>query len=65
MADVFPDAGAIAWMHAYSRKNYWRAAAWMAYDDLIQEGYAAYYEVRWRYPTAVEPAHIMSHLPLS
>lgn len=60
MADFFPDAGAIAWMHSYARQNYWRVAAWMDYDDLIQEGYAAYYEVRWRYPTAVEPAHIMS-----
>lgn len=60
MADVFPDAGAVAWMHSYARKNYWRVAAWMDYDDLIQEGYKAYYEVRWRYPTAIEPAHIMS-----
>lgn len=32
----------------------------MDFDDLVQEGYAAYYETLSRYPTAIEPKHIMS-----
>lgn len=55
-----PDEGALRWLHAYARKNYWRVAAWIDYDDLIQYGYLEYCEVRVRYPDAVEPAHIMS-----
>jgi hypothetical protein len=55
----FMDAGARNWMYKFVRKNYWRVAAWIDYDDLVQDGYAAYYETRMRYPTAVEAAHIM------
>lgn len=55
------DAGAKAWMYKYAKKNYWRVAAWMEFDDLIQDGYYAWCEVCRRYPTAVNnPAHIMS-----
>lgn len=56
-----PDKGAVRWLHSYSRRHYWRVAAWMDYDDLIQDGYYAWCEVCWRYPNAVNnPAHIMS-----
>lgn len=60
-----PDQGAVAWMHKYARKHFWRVAAWMDYDDLIQDGYYAWCEVCWRYPHAVDnPAHIMSMFKL-
>lgn len=56
---VLPDEGARNWLFKYAKKNYWRVAAWIDFDDLIQDGYAEYYEVLKRYPTATEPAHIM------
>ena len=59
MSDLFPDVGARRWLLKYVKKNFWRVAAWIDYDDLIQDGYVAYYETRMRYPTATEPAHIM------
>jgi hypothetical protein len=46
------------WIIKYSKTNYWRVRAWMDFDDLIHEGIAAYYEVRHRYPDAVEVPHI-------
>lgn len=60
MTDLFPDAGARNWLYKFSKKNHWRVAAWIDFDDLIQDGYYAYYETRMRYPTATEPAHIQS-----
>ena len=64
-AAPMPDEGAIGWLHHYARRNYWRVAAWMEYDDLIQDGYCAWAEVCWRYPTAVNnPAHIMAMFKL-
>lgn len=54
------DKGARNWLFKYAHKNLWRVAAWMDFDDLVQEGYAAYYETLQRYPTATEPKHIMS-----
>lgn len=55
-----PDEGATRWMYTYAKKNYWRCGSWVEFDDLIQLGYEAYYEVLNRYPTATEPAHVMS-----
>jgi len=61
MTYPLPDEGAIRWMQGYARRNYWRVAAWMELDDLIQDGYYSWCEVCWRYPHAVNtPAHIMS-----
>jgi hypothetical protein len=54
------DNGARNWMFKYCRKHHWRVASWIEFDDLVQEGYAAYYETLKRYPTAKEPKHIMS-----
>jgi hypothetical protein len=53
------DAGARNWMYAYAKKNYWRVAAWIDYDDLIQDGYIEYLEVVRRYPQATEASHKM------
>ena len=55
----FMDQGARNWLYKYARKQYWRVAAWIDYDDLIQDGYAEYCEVLKRYPQAVEPSHKM------
>lgn len=61
MTFPLPDEGATKWMMAYSKRHYWRVAAWMDFDDLIQDGYYAWCEVCHRYPSAVNnPAHIMS-----
>lgn len=63
MTYPLPDEGAVRWLHSYARKNFWRVAAYMDYDDLIQDGYYAWVEVCWRYPLAVanpNRAHLMS-----
>lgn len=57
---LFPDTGAQRWLIKFAKQNHWRVAAWIDLDDLIQEGFLAYYETRKRYPTAVEPSHIQS-----
>lgn len=33
------------WMTNYARKNYWRVAAWVSIDDLIQDGYLTWYRI--------------------
>lgn len=53
------DKGSIGWMVKFVRKHYWRMCSYMDFDDILQEGYAAYYEVLERYPTAVDRPHIM------
>src|SRR6202035_4366678 len=53
------DKGALGWMIKFAHKNYWRMASWIEFDDLCQEGYAAYAEVAQRYPAAIEPQHRM------
>ena len=53
------DQGARNWLHKYARRQYWRVAAWIDYDDLIQDGYIEYLEVLRRYPQATEPSHKM------
>lgn len=55
----FMDDGARKWLFKHSKKNHWRVAAWIDYDDLIQCGYVEYAEVLHRYPHATEPAHKM------
>ena len=59
MTSDFMDAGARNWLFKHAKKNYWRVAAWIEFDDLIQEGYVEYCEVLKRYPQAVEPSHKM------
>lgn len=58
--DKFMDEGAKSYLFKYASRNHWRVAAWIDFDDLIQEGYAAYYDTLRRYPAAIEPSHIMS-----
>ena len=48
------------YLYKYARKNYWRVASWMDFDDFIQTGCLAYYETRKRYPDAIDPKHIMA-----
>ena len=55
-----PDEGARNFLYKYAKKHYWRVAAWIDFDDLIQDGYAAYAETLYRYPTAKNAAHIQS-----
>ena len=55
----FMDAGARNWLQKFARKHYWRVAAWVDYDDLIQDGYVEYCEVLKRYPQATEASHKM------
>lgn len=54
------DEGARNYLYKYAKKNHWRVAAWIDFDDLIQEGYYAYYYTINRYKDAKTPQHIMS-----
>jgi hypothetical protein len=56
---MFMDDGARNWLFKHAKRNYWRVAAWIEFDDLIQEGYVEYCEVLKRYPQAVEASHKM------
>jgi len=53
------DHGARRWLVRTAYANLWRVAPWIGIDDLLQEGAECYYYVRARYPTAVDPPHIM------
>ena len=55
----FMDDGARRWLYKHAKKNYWRVAAWIEFDDLIQEGMVEYCEVLKRYPQAIEASHKM------
>ena len=50
----FFDKGLKGWIISYAKKNYWRVAAWMDLDDLIQEGFVCYAICRARYDDRVE-----------
>ena len=53
------DEGAKRWLWKYAKKQHWRVAAWIDFDDLIQCGYVEYCEVLYRYPQATDAAHKM------
>lgn len=52
---VSPDEGLLKWITRYSFQNYWKVAAWMGIEDLIQDGHywIAYCRDRYR-PKTIE-----------
>lgn len=59
------DEGARLWLAKAVRKHYWRVSKWYDLDDLMQEGYFAYYYVVKHYPKARDPAHRMALFKLT
>lgn len=60
------DAMAIRWMASYARKNYWRVAAWISLDDLIQEGYFTWYRLvqgEMRHGPNIKPSKKLERQP--
>jgi hypothetical protein len=53
------DASARGWLLKTSVRNYWRVAAWMELDDLIQDGYLHYQRLVNKYPDVTDKPHIM------
>lgn len=53
------DDGVRQWVARTARANLWRVQNHYDVDDLIQEGYLCYLNVRRRYPDVHNPAHIM------
>lgn len=51
------------WIFAYSRKNYWKVAGLIDFDDLIQEGYVSYLYCKELYGD-IDPPHLMYMLKL-
>lgn len=54
------DRGARLWLARAVRANYWRVSSWYDLDDVMQEGYYAYYYMERRYPDVTEPRHKMA-----
>lgn len=52
--DLQPDEGAVGWIHAYARRNFWRVSSWYELKDLVQDGYLHYYRCVDRYSAVVE-----------
>jgi hypothetical protein len=52
------DVGARNWTRKTARENYWRVAAWISMDDLLQDGELCWAIVRRRYDAT--PPHLMA-----
>lgn len=59
------DAGARIWLARAIKKNYWRVSGWYDLDDLMQEGYFAYYYVVRHYPQVTHSPHRMALFKLT
>jgi PAS domain-containing protein len=46
-------------MYRTAKKHHWRVFTWMDFEDMIQEGYIAWYRVAQKYPHITQRAHIM------
>lgn len=53
------DAGARNWLLKTAKTNYWRVAAWIDLEDLIQDGYMLWISTRRRYTSAIFLPHVM------
>ena len=51
------------WIYSFSKKNYWKVAGLIDFDDMIQEGYVAFYYCKNRYGN-IDPPHLMAMLKL-
>lgn len=54
------DDGAHLWLLRTVNAQYWRVAAWVSRDDLLQDGQLCWMMVRRRYPNIDNPAHRMA-----
>lgn len=57
MDDPYLDAGMRGWIVNFARSSYWRVQNTMELDDLISEGYLAYYRCRDRYTDLTQRKH--------
>lgn len=55
------DEGARLWLVKTAKKHYWRVAHWIELEDLIQEGYAAYYRTCAKYSKVTD---VRNHMAL-
>lgn len=53
------DQGAIGWLYKTARTQYWRVCHWQDLEDLIQDGYVAYYRILQKYPHIKNKSHLM------
>lgn len=55
------DEGVIGWIHKTARKNFWRVAPHIDYDDLVHDGYLDFYRCKDIYKDTVKDrAHAMA-----
>jgi hypothetical protein len=48
------------WAANYIKKNYWRVAGYLEFEDLIQDAYWKFLVCRDAYPHVIEPQHFMA-----
>lgn len=48
------------WIVKTAKRNFWRVAHWIDFDDLCQDGQRLFYETQQRYAKVREPAHVMA-----
>ena len=53
------DASARKWLLKTSRRHYWRVAAWMEFEDLVQDGYYHWARLVNRYTDVTDRPHLM------
>lgn len=54
------DQGLHGWIINYARKNFWRVASWIDFEDLVQDGFLCYCVCNVRYRQVKEQRHFMS-----
>lgn len=54
----------VNWIFKFAKKNYWKVAGLIDFDDLIQEGYYAFYYCKRRYGD-IDPPHLMKMLQIA
>ena len=54
------------WVANFLKKNFWRVKRTMSYEDVMQEAYAEFLELKTKwYPNITEPKHFMALFKLS
>jgi len=57
--DPLMDNGIRGWMVSYAHRNLWRVASFYQLEDLIQDGYVKFAELRRSYPDITDARHVM------
>ncbi len=54
------DDGARLWLYKTCHRQFWRVSGWYEFDDLVQDGFMKFYQIRIRYGEVKDPPHLMA-----